>query len=278
MAEGVETFRVQPGQLIGKDGLVRMLAGWTQSPGTDDGASTSSVYLKPGEAQAFLKGEGELGAQWMVRLASLKDGVLESETGLVGLRNGPQSLALAPPFPVPENRIGEPWDQQPLLALLDADHTIGVVLLRLGRFSAAVFQGRKLLSSKTDSRYVKGRHSRRRHLSKTVFPDSRGADSKHLRLGLPGDGGAVHAIRRRFGLHRARWRKLHAERLPEVLSVLAAPPEDTPGKAPERQRPQAGHPGKGRGDAVGQPGMAPGLVIGRDATGVNSGSQRGCDE
>ena len=159
MAEGVETFRVQPGQLIGKDGLVRMLAGWTQPPGTDDGASTSSVYLKPGEAQAFLKGEGELGAQWMVHLASLKDGVLESETGLVGLRNGPQSLALAPPFPVPENRIGEPWDQQPLLTLLDADHTTGVVLLRLGRFSAAVFQGRKLLSSKTDSRYVKGRHA-----------------------------------------------------------------------------------------------------------------------
>ena len=159
MAEGVETFRVQPGQLIGKDGLVRMLGGWVQPPGMDNAAATSSVYLKPGEAQAFLKTQGDLGAQWLVHLASLKADVLDSETGLVGLKNGPRGLVLAPPFPVPENRIGEPWDHQPLLTLLDADHTIGVVLLRLGRFSAAVFQGRKLLSSKTDSRYVKGRHS-----------------------------------------------------------------------------------------------------------------------
>jgi hypothetical protein len=33
-----------------------------------------------------------------------------------------------------------------------------VVLLRLGRYSAAIYHGSRLLSSKTDARYVKGRH------------------------------------------------------------------------------------------------------------------------
>ena len=66
MAEGVETFRVQPGQLIAKDGLVRMLGGWVQPPEMDNAAATSSVYLRPGEAQAFLKTQGDLGAQWLV--------------------------------------------------------------------------------------------------------------------------------------------------------------------------------------------------------------------
>ena len=159
MAEGGEPFRIQPGQLIGKDALARMLARWAELPGTDGGDSTSSVYLKPGEFREFLKAQGDLGARWLRRLAPLKTDVLESETGLVGLRKGPRALVLAPPFPVLENRIGEPWDHQPLLTLLDADHTVGVVLLRLGRFSAAVFQGKTMLTSKTDSRYVKSRHA-----------------------------------------------------------------------------------------------------------------------
>ena len=41
---------------------------------------------------------------------------------------------------------------------LGATYTVGVVLLRLGRFSVAVYKGDRLLSSKTDARYVKGRH------------------------------------------------------------------------------------------------------------------------
>jgi peptide subunit release factor 1 (eRF1) len=43
--------------------------------------------------------------------------------------------------------------------MLAADYTVGVVLLRLGRYLVAVFQGEKVVSSKTDTRYVKGKHS-----------------------------------------------------------------------------------------------------------------------
>jgi peptide subunit release factor 1 (eRF1) len=51
------------------------------------------------------------------------------------------------------------WDIAPLLALLTADYTVGVVLLRLGRYLVAVFEGERVVSSKTDTRYVKGKHS-----------------------------------------------------------------------------------------------------------------------
>ena len=45
-----------------------------------------------------------------------------------------------------------------MLLLLKSEFTLGVVLLRLGRSSVAVYRGEKLISSKTDARYVKGKH------------------------------------------------------------------------------------------------------------------------
>ena len=65
---------------------------------------------------------------------------------------------MVPPFPIAETRLSSEWDLSPLNALLSAEHTVGVVLVRLGRFSVAVYRGERLLSSKTDARYVKGRH------------------------------------------------------------------------------------------------------------------------
>ena len=84
--------------------------------------------------------------------------VLDSDTGVVGLRAGSQGLIIIPPFPVLAGQLLSQWDAAPLLQLLAAEYTIGVVLLRLGRFSVAVYHGQKLVSSKTDARYVKGRH------------------------------------------------------------------------------------------------------------------------
>jgi peptide subunit release factor 1 (eRF1) len=57
-----------------------------------------------------------------------------------------------------ESKLMSSWDTSPLLELLSADYLVGVVLLRLGRFSVAVYQGDRLVASKTDARYVKGRH------------------------------------------------------------------------------------------------------------------------
>jgi peptide subunit release factor 1 (eRF1) len=67
-------------------------------------------------------------------------------------------LVIVPPFPLSRSVLCSGWEPAPILTLLEEEHTVGVVLLRLGRFSVAIYRGSRLLSSKTDARYVKGRH------------------------------------------------------------------------------------------------------------------------
>ncbi len=85
--------------------------------------------------------------------------ILNSGTGVAAFRSGNQGLVVLPPFPLVEEGVFSSWNTKPLLTLLETEYTIGVILLRLGRFSAAVFHGQKLLTAKTDARYVKGRHA-----------------------------------------------------------------------------------------------------------------------
>ena len=118
-------------------------------------AGASSLYLRPGDTPdvAALAETG-----WKNAVAEHSEAVTRSGCGLVGLRAGNHGLLIAPPFPVAETFLSLDWDDGPLRVLLDADFTVGVVLVRLGRFSVAVFRGGELVDSKTDSRYVKGKH------------------------------------------------------------------------------------------------------------------------
>ena len=118
----------------------------------------SSLYAKPGEVEAFLEKLGPDDLGWRARLRGLDSSLLRSDTGIAGLRSGAQGLLLVPPFPLKLNRLTADWDTSPLSSLLAAEYTVGVVLLRLGRSSVAVYRGNRLLTSKTDARYVMGRH------------------------------------------------------------------------------------------------------------------------
>ena len=118
-------------------------------------AGASSLYLAPGD-NADPTAMAATG--WATPIAELGEGVLRDGCGLVGLRVGERGLLIAPPFPVAETFLSTDWDDEPLRNILDAEVTVGVVLVRLGRFSVAVFRGGELLDSKTDSRYVKGKH------------------------------------------------------------------------------------------------------------------------
>lgn len=126
------------------------------------GATAASLYLTPADAADdaqrgrpapvippfLLPWRG--GPEWT---AALRPGC-----GLAALRAGRRGLLIAPPFPVTQSRFAPQWDDAPLRRILDADFTVGAVLVRLGRFSVAKFRRGQLLASKTDSRYVKGRH------------------------------------------------------------------------------------------------------------------------
>tara|TARA_B110000196_G_scaffold304674_1_gene301592 strand:- start:881 stop:1636 length:756 start_codon:yes stop_codon:yes gene_type:complete len=115
-----------------------------------DGEVSSSIYLRPGDTAGS--------AEWKERLSRLGGTPEDNGCGLVGLRAGDRMLVIAPPFPVLESGLYDTWNDEPLGELLDAERTIGVVLVRLGRYSVAVYRGADLESAKTDSRYVKGKH------------------------------------------------------------------------------------------------------------------------
>jgi hypothetical protein len=65
-----------------------------------------------------------------------------------------------PPLPIAGKPLAAGLDTAPLLSLLKTEPLIGVCMVRLGRFGVGVYQGEKLLDSKTDRRFVKGRHKK----------------------------------------------------------------------------------------------------------------------
>ncbi len=142
------------GQFLGRGHLEQLLLVWAPQPHQP----ASSVYLCPGVGRRFLEASGPEGRSWLDHLSDLDPQLARSDTGLAGLRAGAEALAIIPPFPILQDRLTPIWDVAPLLALVEAEYTIGVVLLRLGRYSVAVYRGDRLLSAKTDTRYVKGRH------------------------------------------------------------------------------------------------------------------------
>jgi hypothetical protein len=150
----ISIFGIELGQYLSKAGLERLLTQWSPAPDLP----SSSLYLRPGESDRFLTAPVEAGRDWAERLPQLGDAVLNSDAGIAGLQAGAEALVIVPPFPILENKLLPLWDASPLLAVLGANYTVGVVLLRLGRYLVAVFQGEQPISSKTDSRYVKGRH------------------------------------------------------------------------------------------------------------------------
>ena len=121
----------------------------------DAGADASSLYLAPGDRPdpAAMAATG-----WAAPIAEFGEAVARDGCGLVGFRAGGRGMLIAPPFPVTETFLSTDWDDEPLRNILQADFDVGVALVRLGRFSVAVFRGGELLDSKTDSRYVKGKH------------------------------------------------------------------------------------------------------------------------
>ena len=132
--------------------LRRMLARLAADSRFED---PSWLYLAPGDTP---DARALAATGWDQPLAELGDAALRDGCGLVGVRCGGQGLLVSPPFPVAETFLAMDWDDGPLQEILDGQYTVGVVLVRLGRFSVAVFRGGELAEAKTGSRYVKGKH------------------------------------------------------------------------------------------------------------------------
>ena len=81
-----------------------------------------------------------------------------SDTGVAVFVTLERTVAVQPPFPLAVDVTATGIESGPILDVLDSEPVVGIVLLRLGRYAIAVVRGNRLLSTKTDTRYVKNRH------------------------------------------------------------------------------------------------------------------------
>jgi hypothetical protein len=90
---------------------------------------------------------------------------VERHGAITDQRTGPERVTLTaadgavlecdPPFPPLSGKGVEG-----LLAHVRRERVVGVILVRLGGHAAGVFSGRRLVDSKVDNRFVKGRHKK----------------------------------------------------------------------------------------------------------------------
>jgi len=90
--------------------------------------------------------------------ADMVDRAAGSRTGAAIFWGPSRKLLIRPPFPLTEQYIAPGGDIEPLRLLLEHDFTIALVLVRLGAFAIGVWQGESLLTSKTGTGLVHGRH------------------------------------------------------------------------------------------------------------------------
>ena len=139
-----------PGQLdivgrasVSRERLRRDLAEVAVSPDYDKSAyftSTKGAPVTDAVAAAAIEALPDLG------------------TGAAVFYGNRAAVAIAPPFPIEEELHCHGVDVRPMLDLLSREPTVGVVLLRLGRYAVGVLENGRLAASKSDTRYVKNRH------------------------------------------------------------------------------------------------------------------------
>ena len=108
----------------------------------------TSVYLPSSKGTADLDGVAR----------DALDALPDLGTGAAVFYGRRAAVAIAPPFPIDEELRSDGVDVGPMLDLLSRDVTVGVVLLRLGRYAVGVVENGRLAASKSDTRYVKNRH------------------------------------------------------------------------------------------------------------------------
>jgi hypothetical protein len=95
--------------------------------------------------------------RWLREIEALVNEI-DSETGAVFFWSDERRLVVLPSFPLREACCRAGCDTLPLRSLLSEPRKVGVVLLRLGRYAVGIFQGERLVDSKSGQRFVKGRH------------------------------------------------------------------------------------------------------------------------
>ena len=122
------------------------------------GVQTVSVYLPPTTTEADTR---ELVGN-ALPIHDIPPDILEmvmvSPTGSVVFWGPSRKLLILPPFPLKERFVSIDIDTDPLHFILESSTTVAMVLVRLGAFAIGVCQGEQLVTSKTGTGLVHGRH------------------------------------------------------------------------------------------------------------------------
>jgi peptide subunit release factor 1 (eRF1) len=139
-------------QELTRRGLETLLADLEACPG-----DWLTVCLPPGARPSAGASLDPTQAAWLEEIDALAE-ELDSETGAVFFWGEARRLVVLPPFPLREACCRSGCDASPLRSLLSEPRRMGVVLLRLGHYAVGLFEGERLVDSKTGHRFVKGRH------------------------------------------------------------------------------------------------------------------------
>ena len=127
----------------------------------EDDEEIRTLYLSPGSSTPPISKLLELRSVGQVQLGWIREvfgAIPESETGAAVFWSDDRAWVVLPPFPIGEVRTTDEVDVSGLTEVYERDVTVGVVLLRMGRYAIGVVRGDELLASKTDTRHVKNRH------------------------------------------------------------------------------------------------------------------------
>ena len=159
-SDKLATPSVRPGQTLSIRGVQRRLDRLREAGHSGAASSTLHVPILSGREDVTIASLARHhdGPAWIDALERSSNQLLRSSTGLVAFRVGDAGLALLPPFPMDAVGLEPGIRDEPLLSLLSSPFTVGVALVRLGRYAIAVYEGQRLAVSKTDTRYVKSKH------------------------------------------------------------------------------------------------------------------------
>ena len=150
----------RPGQTVSAERVLRTLDGlramadaagrvatlYVPATSVSDDAIMASLAREPG------------GPAWIDALERGCGRALREHDGIAAFRIDDAGVAFLPSFPLQAARLDDGIVDAPLRSLLSAEFIVGVAMVRLGRYAVAVYEGRRLAVSKTDTRYVKSKH------------------------------------------------------------------------------------------------------------------------
>ncbi len=117
-----------------------------------------SIYLPPGLAETDTRELIVKTSPIQEIPAEIVELVAESPTGTAIFWGTSRKLLVQPPFTLAEQFISPIVDIEPLHSMLESTLTVALILVRLGAFAIGLCQGEQLVTSKTGTGLVHGRH------------------------------------------------------------------------------------------------------------------------